>query len=476
MNALLRSGAGALAATVVALAGCANPGGIAPQAQLRSLAPADAQDVGLAVAPEWWRDFGDPHLDRLIAQALADQPRLGVAEARWRRARALVDAAAGATLPQVNGALDLTRQHYTATGAIPAPLAGSVRESGTLQLSASWELDFFGRQRSALQAALGAERAAEADLAAARVLLAGNVARSWFQLLRLQEQLNLARRTLEQRERQLALVRQRVDAGLDTVLELRQAEGAVPQAHQQIEALREQQALARNALAVLVGQESLELPPLPPLASLKTLPVPQALPADLLGRRPDVAAARWRVAAAADEVALARTQFYPNVNLVAFAGLSSIGLGRLLDGDSRQWGIGPAVRLPVFDAGRLRANLQGRTADLDAAVETYNAALLDAVREVADQVSVLQAVQRQQEQQRLAQAAAEQAYAIALQRYQAGLASYLQVLATESAVLAQRSQAVDLAARALDAQAGLRRALGGGWRDPSRQQDKEQQS
>ena len=466
--------AATLLAAALALAGCASSSGIEPQARLREPAAQPAATPRFEVAAEWWRAFGDPQLDRLVEQALAGHPQLGVAEARLRRARAISDAASAASLPQVNGAFDATRQRYTANGAVPAPLAGSVRESGTLQLTTSWEIDFFGRNRAALQAALGASRAAEADLAAARNLLASNVARGWFQLVRVQEQLRVAERALAQREQQLQLVRQRVDAGLDTRLELRQSEGAVPEARQQIAVLQEQAQVARHALAALTGQDALAAQEVPQLRALHRLATPEALPADLLGRRPDIVAARWRAQAAADEVAVAKTQFYPSVNLVAFAGLSSIGLGRLLEADSGQWGVGPAVRLPIFDAGRLRANLGGRTADLDAAVESYNGALLEAVREVADQVSALQGVDRQQHDQRQAQAAAEEAYAIALQRYEAGLGTYLQVLSAESAVLAQRRQAVDLAARALDAQAVLMRALGGGWQPAALQTTKEE--
>jgi outer membrane protein TolC len=148
---------------------------------------------------------------------------------------------------------------------------------------------------------------------------------------------------------------------------------------------------------------------------------------------------------------------------VAFAGFSSIGLDRLLQSDSQQWGIGPALRLPIFDGGRLRANLRGKTADLDAAIESYNATVIDAVRDVADQVASMQSVTRQQTEQRAAQQAAESAYAIAVQRYEVGLGNYLNVLSAETAVLAQRRLAVDLSARALDTQVALLRALGGGF-------------
>ena len=136
------------------------------------------------------------------------------------------------------------------------------------------------------------------------------------------------------------------------------------------------------------------------------------------------------------------------------------------DSGSQQWGVGPAIRLPIFEGGKLRASLRGKTADLDAAIESYNAAVIDAVRDVADQVTSAQSVLRQQVEQRSAQSAAEGAYQIALQRYGAGLGNYLNVLAAETAVLAQRRQAVDLDARALDTQVGVARALGGGYQPP----------
>ena len=186
---------------------------------------------------------------------------------------------------------------------------------------------------------------------------------------------------------------------------------------------------------------------------------------DLLGRRADVVAARWRVEAATKDVDNAKTLFYPNINLTAFAGFSSIGFDKLVQSSSSQWGVGPAIRLPLFEGGRLRANLKGKTADLDAAIETYNAAVVDAVRDVADQLASTQAIERQQTEQKAAQQSAEAAYAIAVQRYEAGLGNYLNVLNAETAVLTQRKLAVDLAARSVDTQIQLIRALGGGFND-----------
>ena len=463
--------AGIVAATIMAagMTGCASSSGIAPQSTLRDAAslglnPASVSVTNPVPGAEWWRDFKDAQLNALVAQALATSPNLKLVEARLTRARAVTEVADAATLPQLNGQLDLTRQRYTANGAVPPPLAGSVRSSGTSQLNASWELDFFGKNRAALDAALGNANAAEADSQAARVLLASNVVRSYFQLVRLSEQVSVARRTLAQRQETLKLVQDRVNAGLDTRLELRQSEGGLPEARLQLESLQEQMSLTRNALGALVGQPDIALATVPPAQdTLKNIAFIATIPADLLGRRADIAAARWRVEASSKDVVNAKTQFYPNINLVAFAGLSSIGLNRLIDSGSQQWGVGPALRLPIFDAGRLRANLRGKTADLDAAVESYNSAVIDAVRDVADQVTSIQAIGRQQTEQRAAAAAAEGAYEIAVQRYKAGLGNYLNVLTAETSVLAQRRQAVDLSARSLDTQVTLIRALGGGY-------------
>ena len=451
------------------LAACANFSGIESTAK-----PLDATSLGLknldaskddqrvATDSDWWQSFGDAQLNALVQKALQDNPGLKTTQARLLRAQATSAVVQATDGVQVNASADLTRQLFSANNIYPPPYGGSVWENGTLQATASWELDFFGKNRAALDAALGQIKATEADAIAARGLLAANVARNYFQLVRLQAQLELAQRTLEQRESIQQLVKSRVNAGLDTALELQQAGSALPEARLQIEILKEQQGLTRNALAALTAQPEsalqLELPALNKIAGVR---VAQAMPLDLLGRRSDIAAARWRVEAALKDVGAAKAEFYPNINLVGFSGLSSIGFDKLLKSDSEQWGVGPAIRLPIFDGGRLRAKLRGKTAELDAAIESYNAQVLEAVHEVADRITSSQAVRRQQLEQSAAQAANETAYAIALQRYKAGLGNYLNVLSAEAPVLAQRRQGVDLAARALDTQIQILHAIGG---------------
>lgn len=463
------------AAALASLSACANFSGIFSQAK-----PVAAQQAGLstqaipadsvALDSQWWKAYGDEQLNQLVDKALANNPSLRVAQARVQRVMASIDNADAAGAPQLNASLDATRQLYTRNGLVPAPIAGSERDIATLQASGNWELDLFGKNRAALDAAIGQSRAAQADAQAARMLLASNVARSYFQWMRVQAQLEVAQRTLTQREQTKQLVQDRLQAGLDTQLELQQSESGLPDARFQIEVLREQEALLLNTLSALTSQQNSPLALLKPsqaainsIANAQTKV--QTVPLDLLGRRADVVAARWRVEAATRDVDNAKTLFYPNINLTAFAGFSSIGFDKLVQSSSAQWGVGPAIRLPLFEGGRLRANLKGKTADLDAAIETYNAAVVDAVRDVADQLASTQAISRQQREQKAAQQSAESAYAIAVQRFEAGLGNYLNVLTAETAVLTQRKLGVDLAARSVDTQIQLIRALGGGFNE-----------
>ena len=459
-----------VAAGVLMLAGCATPGTPATPIARTTAAQAGLNDQASlpAVDTQWWQAFGDPALNQLVDQALAGQPSLQAAAARVARASAGVAATQAANGPQITLGADVTRQRYTETGLVPPPIAGSQRTSANLQATGSWELDFFGRHEAALQAAIGQQRAAEAELAAARVLLASRVTQAYVGLARLHDQRRVAQSALAQREAMLQLTRQRVAGGVDTQVELRQAESAVPEVRQQIEALDEQITLARHQLAGLSGQAPQALAGLTPaLQPLRADPVPTTLGADLLGRRADVAAARWRIEAAAQDVKGARAAFYPNVNLAGFIGLSSLGLDRLLSLDSGNVGFGPALRLPLFDGGRLRAQLKGREADVDAAIAAYNGAVLDAAREVADAAASLRSIELQQAEQARAQAAAEGAYDFAQQRYRAGLGTYLTVLSAETGVLAQRRLGADLKARALETRVALMRALGGGWTEPA---------
>ena len=458
----------ALAAALF-LTGCASHGPdhtpLAPTtpeaAGLSAHAPADT-----AAPAQWWTALGDAQLDALIDQALKGNPTLAVGRARVEQAVALSQVREATSGPQATLGVDATRQRYSANGLVPAPIAGNTYNSGNVQAALSWSPDFFGQHAAELQAALGQARAAQADASAAANTLAAQLGRSYVALARWLAQRDVAARALAQREEQRGITQERVTAGLDSQVELTQAQAAVPDARTQIEALDEQITLARRQLAALSGQAPDALNTLTPrLTALTAGPVPNVLGADLLGRRPDVVAARWRVEAATQDVNSARSAFYPNINIAAFIGLNSLGLSQLLNASSRQMGVTPALRLPIFDGGRLRAQLGGRQAELDASIAQYNGAVMDAVKEAGDAMASVQSLARQQTLQNDATASAEKAYQFAQQRYRAGLGNYLVVLSTETQVLAQRRLAVDLRARRLDTQVQLMKALGGGWTD-----------
>ncbi len=197
------------------------------------------------------------------------------------------------------------------------------------------------------------------------------------------------------------------------------------------------------------------------------LALPARLPASLLGRRPDVVASRWRVEAAARGIDAARARFYPDVNLLAFAGFQSLGLSGFLEAGSRVAGVGPALTLPLFDGGRLRSELAARDADYDAAVARYDRTLVDALRDLGDRLASIRGVAAQAHEQRAALATAREAYALALARYREGVGAYLSVLSAETQVLAQQRLEADLRAREFDNRIELVRALGGGFKDES---------
>jgi NodT family efflux transporter outer membrane factor (OMF) lipoprotein len=455
----------AVAAAILA-AGCASFGGIAPQAKLSPPESLGATGSFIYPSGDWWTAYGDPELDQLIARALSDSPTMHTAQARLDHAQAAAEVAGAARYPQLSAEVDSSRQRLSKTYIYPPPLGGSVQSLNTASLNASWELDLFGHNRVALDAAVGSARAAAADREAARVLLAAKVAGSYFSLAQKLEQRAVIGSILEDREHFYKLVGERVGAGLDTKVELRQAQGTVPQARQELAALDEQIALNRHALAALIGADPRSLDALAPGFGVRLAPVlPANLPADLIGRRADIVAARWKVEAASRDIAAAKAEFYPNVNLTAFVGVQSLGLAQWWTSASRMTGIGPAIHLPIFEGGRLRGNLHGKTADYDAAVEDYNAKLIDALRDVADQLASADAIENQAREQEATLAATSAGYELAQQRYRAGLANFLSVLTAQMAVEQQRRGAVDLKARRYALDVELARALGGGFRD-----------
>jgi len=282
---------------------------------------------------------------------------------------------------------------------------------------------------------------------------------------------DLAQRSAQQRQQILDITRRRVGAGLDTNVELREAEGALPQARVELQQAQADQARAVHLIAALSGQGADAYAQIvrPHWQIEAALALPQTLPADLLGRRPDVLAARARVEAATSGQAAAKAAFYPDINLGAFVGVAAIGAGNLFQSASATYGVGPAIHLPIFDAGRLEAQFRGATAEIDASIAAYNATVLRAVREASDQLTRIAALAGQIGEQRQSLDAAEAAYRLAGERYQAGLSDYLVVLNAETQVLHARRQRVELVAALANARVALMLAAGGSF-DPDASQ------
>ena len=462
-----------LAATLAAsLTGCVERGDWNPVPRLEPSSLAAQQtlagarlDAAAWPADQWWRGYGDAQLDALIAEALAGSPSLEIAAARLRSAQAQAIAAGAERVPAAALDAETTRQRYPEHGLFPPPFAGSYSTDARVALDFSFDLDFWGRNRALLAAARSGVQAADADRAAARLALAVGVARAYIQLDLWYALLDVANDNLKQQTAILELTQQRVSAGLENTARVRQSEGSLALTRAGVAAVQASIELARNQLADLVaaGPDRGQRLRRPQLAAPADLALPAALPADLLARRPDVAAARAQVQAAAHGVAAAEADFYPNVNLTAFAGLQSIGLSQLLQASDRIVGAGPALHLPVFNRGAVRGALQSEQAQLDASIGQYNQTLLDAVREVADVIANWRSLERESHEQQIALEAAQRSYDLTTERYRAGLDNYLSVLSSQNQVLQAQGLRAQLRSRRLSFSVDLVRALGGGY-------------
>jgi NodT family efflux transporter outer membrane factor (OMF) lipoprotein len=467
-----------LSSTTVAVAGCASYAGIhgeehsiAPQALAfnHSAAGDGVFSKGDWPRADWWSMFDDPKLDALVARSLAGNPGLHAAEARVRTAQALADAARSALYPTLDLNAAATRERLSEHDIYPPPFSGAWVNRGRVALDFNYEFDFWGKYRDELDAALGEVRAAAADDAEARLVLAVAVVQTYFQLQADLAAGDVARKTLAEREGLNKLNRERAGRGLETSIPVRQSDQQVASSRVEVSAADAAARLDQHQLAALAGlgpDAKLDFQPVLRTYD-KALALPANLPADLLARRPDIAAQQSRVAAAAAQIGAAKADFFPNINLAAFVGLAATSISGLDLFNSGSWigGVAPAIHLPIFEGGRLQANLKGRYGEYDAAVSQYNQTLVDALRQVANQIVNLRAARHQLSDQAAALDAAADAYQLTLDRYRAGLTDYLEVLINEERLLAERLNRVRLQARSLAFVVETIRALGGGYRE-----------
>jgi NodT family efflux transporter outer membrane factor (OMF) lipoprotein len=455
------------------LAGCAVP------ESKPLVTPLAAPALGLSgtpaptIAADWWRGFGDPQLDRLVGDAVAGNPSLDAALARVAQARAVLATRDADNGPNVT--LDASEQVARLSGryTIPPPFAGSTRFIGSTAANLSWNLDLFGRQKAAIEGARASVRAAALDVAAARLTLSGAVVQTYVDMARAEMQAGIAQRTIATRENSLRLVNVRIRNNLSSKLEVQAAATLLAQARQALLRSQAAQLLAKTALAALAGR-GVDYPATIRPTAIRldaALPLPRAVPADLLARRADIAAAQARIEAAAAGRQVARRAFYPNVNLAAMAGFQAVGLGNLVSLDAGTAGVGPALHLPLFDNGRLKAELAGSTALLDAATADYNDRIVGAVREAADALARIGALEADRVRQReVVRGFAETGRLNAI-RVSSGLDSRLDLVDNDVRTLEAEQADANLAADAAQQRIALVLALGGGFdssQDPIR--------
>jgi NodT family efflux transporter outer membrane factor (OMF) lipoprotein len=454
----------------LALAGCASLPQLGARPELVRPSALGAEQAfagprGAWPGQGWWRAYGDPQLDLLIAEALAGSPEVAAAAARVRAAEAIAEQAGAVTLPQVGLEASAGGQKQSYNLGIPRQFVPrGVFDTGRIAGNFSFDLDLWGRNRAALAAATSEAQAAAVDAEQAALLLSTTVASSYAELARLHAARDVAVQAATVRQETAVLTTQRVANGLDTLGEQRQAEARVPSARAEIAAFDEAIALTRNRIAALLGRgPDRGLLIVRPKVVATPLGLPDTLALDLLGRRPDIVGARLRAEAAASRINVARADFYPNINLAAVIGLQSFGLDQLFESGSTFGTAGPAISLPLFQGGRLGGAYRGARAQYDESVARYDAILVTALREVADAAASLKALDVQLTEQRQALAAADQAARIARIRYQGGLANQLTALQADDSLLAIRRDVVELEARRFALNVALVRALGGGF-------------
>lgn len=459
-------------AAVTLLAGCASTGGLHTEGQLTDSATlhAERSTAKAAITPaawpggDWWTQLGDKQLDALIAEALKDNPDLASADARARAAQSQVDNANAKRLPTVNSDASITGVRLPTT-AVPKPIGGSFQTFPAIYASFNWGIDVWGGKRAAWEAALGQARASEIDAHAARLMLSGNVARAYVQFGYAFAEQDVADAQLKRANASRALVKQRVAAGIDNQMQVKQADAEVASAEQQAAVADEAIASARIALAILLGKgpdRGLDLAR-PQVLQPTVLALPPNLPADLLGRRADLVAARWRVEAASKNIAAVKTEFLPNISLGAMAGLTSSSVDTLFSLPARFYEIAPAISLPIFDGGRRRADLKNADASYDLAVAQYNSTLVSALNDVADKLSGMDSLHVQISAQQRALDASRQAWDLSQQRYTAGIGSYLDTLSVQQQLLTAEQRLATLNAQQVDTSVRLVQALGGGY-------------
>jgi NodT family efflux transporter outer membrane factor (OMF) lipoprotein len=464
----------AAAVTALLLTSCASYKGIAPSERAISnvamTTPSTISESRDAWPQDnWWLAYGDPQLNQLIQHALTNSPNLALAQARIARAQASAQLNHASNGMQANVDANASRGRQSGNYIMPKPpigVGGTYVNQGQAMVDFGYDLDLWGKNEALIRSADAQADAAKFDRDAARLALTTAIVRAYAQLAAQHETQDVLLAIQKQRASILDMTKKRVANGLDTMVEYKQAETNTATLRIDLVQLETTMDVTRLQLAALMGDmpDAAKNIARPTLVSV-LFTVPQNLQLDLLARRPELAAQRARISAAVGDAQAAKSLFYPNINLTGFIGFQSIGLGKLLHAESAINSVGPAIHLPIFDNGRLRANYQGKTAEVDGAITQYNQSVVSAAQDVAEQLTRIAALAREEEATHDALSSAEEAYRVAMLRYNGGLSTFLTALTVETQLLALRRADIELKARHQDLQISLVRALGGGFMD-----------
>jgi NodT family efflux transporter outer membrane factor (OMF) lipoprotein len=476
MSATTRAGGSVRAcalATALSLlaAGCTvgpdyvKPDAPAPAAYKEMPPAKTAEPADLVPRGSWWAVYGDATLDALILQVPAANQSLRAAEANYRQAQAAVFAARAGLYPSVGANVSATR---TRQGSGSASGINSGNNSGsntfyTLSLPVDWEIDLWGKIRRAVESSEDSAQASAADLAATRLSLETQLAQTYFALRVADRSKRLSDDTVAAYKKTVTLTQNRYDSGVAARSDVVFAETQLQTAQVQAVDIGLTRALLEHAIAVLIGKPPADFS-LPPVEVVPGLPpIPAAVPSALLERRPDIAAAERRVAAANAQIGVATAAFYPDLSLSGSFGLASSSLSNWISLPNRIWSLGAALVTPLFDAGLRKAQRDEAVAAYDATVANYRQTVLSGFQDVEDNLATLRILEEEAVAQEIALASARKSVEITTNQYRAGIVNYISVVAAQAIAFSAEQNAVNLNGRRLAASVGLIKALGGGW-------------
>ncbi len=427
--------------------------------------PNDAEPRG-----PWWEAFQDPQLNALEAQVNISNQNILAAEAQLRGARAAIRVARADLFPTITAGAEVARSRSLSSGGAGGP-SPRTETSYQIPIDLSYDLDVWGRIRRNVEANIASAEATAADLETVQLSMHAELAADYFALRGLDTQKQLLDLTVAAFERALQLTLNRYNQGIVSQVDVAQARTQLETTRAQAIDVGVQRAQVEHAIAMLIGKPAAEftIPPspisAPPPAPLTVQPpaIPAGLPSELLERRPDIAAAERRLAAANAQIGIAQAAFFPTITLSGTVGVANFSLADLFSWPSRLWSVGASLTEIVFDAGRRKAVTEEAQASYDATVANYRQTVLTAFQGVEDNLAALRLLAEEAAQQESAVKAAEAALTLALNRYRGGVATYLEVIIAQAAALNAERDAIDILTRRMTAAVQLIQALGGGW-------------